>query len=108
MAHTLLISDLHLAAERPHINQQFFTFIRDTAPAAVALYILGDLFEYWIGDDDTDEDAFASGGPERLLSIRVGTKRPSIAQYRLKSQSDIDHLMKLLVDLRRTKPAARS
>jgi trehalose 6-phosphate phosphatase len=61
----------------------------------------------YVGDDDTDEDAFASAGPERLLSIRVGTKRPSIAQYRLKSQSDIDHLMKLLVDLRRTKPATR-
>ena len=55
MAHTLFISDLHLAAERPHINEQFFTFIRDVAPAAEALYILGDLFEYWIGDDDREE-----------------------------------------------------
>ena len=53
--HTLFISDLHLAAERPHINQQFFAFVRDTAPAAEALYILGDLFEYWIGDDDREE-----------------------------------------------------
>jgi UDP-2,3-diacylglucosamine hydrolase len=55
MAHTLLISDLHLAAERPHINEQFFSFVRDVAPAAEALYILGDLFEYWIGDDDGGE-----------------------------------------------------
>ncbi len=55
MAHTLLVSDLHLAAERPHITAQFFDFVRDTAPAAEALYILGDLFEYWIGDDDHDE-----------------------------------------------------
>lgn len=55
MAHTLLVSDLHLAAERPRINEQFFAFIRDTAPAADALYILGDLFEYWIGDDDHDD-----------------------------------------------------
>lgn len=55
MPHTLFISDLHLAAERPHINEQFFTFVRDTAPAAAALYILGDLFEYWIGDDDRDD-----------------------------------------------------
>lgn len=55
MSHTLLISDLHLAAERPHINKQFFTFVRDTAPPAEALYILGDLFEYWIGDDDREE-----------------------------------------------------
>jgi UDP-2,3-diacylglucosamine hydrolase len=51
--HTLFISDLHLSAERPHINQQFFDFLRQLAPAAQALYILGDLFEYWAGDDDT-------------------------------------------------------
>jgi UDP-2,3-diacylglucosamine hydrolase len=63
MPHTLFVSDLHLAADRPHINQQFFAFVRDTAPTAEALYILGDLFEYWIGDDDHDEplnDAVAS------------------------------------------------
>jgi UDP-2,3-diacylglucosamine hydrolase len=53
--HTLFISDLHLAVERPHISQQFFAFVRDVAPAAEALYILGDLFEYWIGDDDREE-----------------------------------------------------
>jgi trehalose 6-phosphate phosphatase len=55
----------------------------------------------YIGDDDTDEDAFASAGPERLLSIRVGTKRPSKAQYRLKRQMDIDHLLKVLIELRK-------
>ncbi len=55
MAHTLFISDLHLAAERPRINEQFFAFVSDVAPAAESLYILGDLFEYWIGDDDRDE-----------------------------------------------------
>jgi UDP-2,3-diacylglucosamine hydrolase len=55
MPHTLFISDLHLAAERPQINRQFFGFVRDMAPAAQALYVLGDLFEYWIGDDDHDE-----------------------------------------------------
>jgi len=54
MAHTLFISDLHLAAERPHINRQFFDFLDRVAPAAQALYILGDLFEYWVGDDDTE------------------------------------------------------
>lgn len=52
--HSLLISDLHLAPERPQINTQFKAFVRDIAPAAVALYILGDLFEYWAGDDDDD------------------------------------------------------
>ena len=60
MPHTLLISDLHLTAERPHINQQFFDFLRQLAPAAQALYILGDLFEYWAGDDDTEDALNAS------------------------------------------------
>lgn len=52
MSHILFISDLHLSAERPRINQQFFDFIGRTALQAEALYILGDLFEYWAGDDD--------------------------------------------------------
>lgn len=55
MPHTLFISDLHLTAERPHSNQQFFDFLQQVAPAAEALYILGDLFEYWAGDDDTGD-----------------------------------------------------
>lgn len=52
--HTLFISDLHLSAERPQIIAQFLAFTTDIAPQAAALYILGDLFEYWAGDDDTD------------------------------------------------------
>ena len=55
----------------------------------------------YIGDDDTDEDAFASAGPERLLSIRVGTMKPSKAQYRLRRQLDIDRLLKVLIELRK-------
>lgn len=51
MNHTLFISDLHLSAERLDIAQCFFDFIRDEAPQADALYILGDLFEVWLGDD---------------------------------------------------------
>lgn len=72
MPHTLLISDLHLCDEQPHITQLFLNFTRDTAPKADALYILGDLFEYWAGDDDLDTPlhrkitaalhALASGG----------------------------------------------
>jgi UDP-2,3-diacylglucosamine hydrolase len=50
--HSIFVSDLHLSAERPHINRQFFEFVAHTAAQAEALYILGDLFEYWIGDDD--------------------------------------------------------
>ena len=49
--HTLFISDLHLSAERPAIGALFLDFLRAHARHAEALYILGDLFEYWIGDD---------------------------------------------------------
>lgn len=49
---TFFIADLHLTDERPEINGRFFHFIEHTAAGADALYILGDLFEYWIGDDD--------------------------------------------------------
>ena len=52
--HSLLISDLHLAAERPQITAQFLAFTQGISAQATALYILGDLFEYWAGDDDSD------------------------------------------------------
>ncbi|MGH8726746.1 MAG: UDP-2,3-diacylglucosamine diphosphatase [Burkholderiales bacterium] len=50
----LFISDLHLSPERPQITRQFLDFLRDTAQGASALYILGDLFDAWAGDDDLD------------------------------------------------------
>jgi len=49
---TLFISDLHLDDERPFITELFLQFLRGEARDAQALYILGDLFESWIGDDD--------------------------------------------------------
>lgn len=52
---TLFISDLHLADTQPEITQMFFHFLRGPAREAASLYILGDLFEYWAGDDDFDE-----------------------------------------------------
>ncbi len=51
----LFISDLHLCASRPEINRTFFEFLRGPARAAESLYVLGDLFEYWAGDDDLDD-----------------------------------------------------
>lgn len=50
----LFISDLHLHADRPSGIRQFLRFLQTDATEASALYILGDLFEAWIGDDDTD------------------------------------------------------
>lgn len=52
MNHTLFISDLHLEPERPDISQCFFNFLTTQAPQADALYILGDFFEVWVGDDE--------------------------------------------------------
>jgi len=49
---TLFISDLHLEAERPDIGDQFIQFLKTDAMEADDLYILGDLFEAWVGDDD--------------------------------------------------------
>jgi UDP-2,3-diacylglucosamine hydrolase len=51
----LFISDLHLADDRPAANEAFIAFLEGEARAADALYILGDFFEYWIGDDDLAE-----------------------------------------------------
>ena len=48
----LFISDLHLTAERPEANERFVDFMEGKARGATALYVLGDLFEVWIGDDD--------------------------------------------------------
>ena len=49
---TLFISDLHLEAKQPEIGEQFLAFLKGEARGAEALYILGDLFEAWLGDDD--------------------------------------------------------
>jgi UDP-2,3-diacylglucosamine hydrolase len=51
---TLFISDLHLDASRPEVTECFLNFLKQAADRADALYILGDLFEVWIGDDDPD------------------------------------------------------
>jgi len=50
---TLFVSDLHLDAVRPGIIEIFRDFLSNEAAHADALYVLGDLFEYWVGDDDT-------------------------------------------------------
>ena len=52
---TLFISDLHLDADSPQIAEQFIALLESEARDADALYILGDLFESWIGDDDPNE-----------------------------------------------------
>ena len=52
---TLFVSDLHLDPARPEITRLFGEFLEGEARSADALYILGDLFEAWVGDDDPSE-----------------------------------------------------
>jgi UDP-2,3-diacylglucosamine hydrolase len=69
VASSLFVSDLHLSEERPEANERFIAFMEDTARRAAALYVLGDLFEYWIGDDDLGEpfNAVMTGFFARLV-----------------------------------------
>jgi UDP-2,3-diacylglucosamine hydrolase len=46
------ISDLHLDKTRPHVNKHFVTYMNNISKDTSDLFILGDLFEYWVGDDD--------------------------------------------------------
>ncbi len=52
----LFISDLHLDQGRPEVTEQFIEFMHTRADEARVLYILGDLFEVWLGDDDPAEE----------------------------------------------------
>ena len=54
---TLFISDLHLDDQRPDITALFVEFLQGEARQAESLYILGDLFEFWIGDDALSDTA---------------------------------------------------
>lgn len=51
MRHTLFISDLHLCESRPQTTAAFLAWLAERVPQADALYILGDFFEFWAGDD---------------------------------------------------------
>ena len=55
---TYFVSDLHLSSERPDIMRLFNDFLTRKAKEAEAVYILGDLYEYWVGDDAVEEDEY--------------------------------------------------
>ena len=68
----LFVSDLHLDSAAPEANGQFLDFLRTHAAGAEALYILGDMFESWVGDDETDpEKARVCAGLRALTSSGV-------------------------------------
>jgi len=82
--HSIFVSDLHLAPERPRIVDAFFNFVGNIAARAEALYILGDLFEYWVGDDDLDE-AFNAAVADALGRLASG----GIALYLMQGNRDM-------------------
>ena len=84
MPHSLLISDLHLSVDQPLGMKAFQHFIADIAPQAEALYILGDLFEYWAGDDDL-YDPFHS----QVISALRGLAEREAKVYLLHGNRDL-------------------
>ena len=78
----LFVSDVHLAAERPDATEQFLAFLATEAAGAAALYILGDLFEAWVGDDDRD------GGNERVCRALRALSHSGVACFALHGNRD--------------------
>ena len=73
MKKTLLISDLHLHESRPLISRAFFRFLHTHADNIDALYILGDFFDAWIGDDD-DQPLIAEVAQALAQTAASGTQ----------------------------------
>lgn len=69
MSVTYFISDLHLSADRQDISECLFRFLKNEAIHADALYILGDLFEVWIGDDDISPFSESVASALKTLSL---------------------------------------
>ena len=78
----LFISDLHLDETRPHIVELFTAFLATDARNADALYILGDLFESWVGDDD--DSALA----ERAAAATLGLRESGVPVYFMHGNRD--------------------
>ena len=68
---TLFVSDLHLDPARPAVTALFLDFLERRARRAEALYILGDLFEAWIGDDDDAELGETVAAALRALTLCI-------------------------------------
>lgn len=81
MAH-LFVSDVHLDAGAPEATEQFLAFLATEAAGAQALYILGDLFEAWIGDDDADPHK------ERVCQALHGLSERGVACFAMHGNRD--------------------
>ncbi|MDX1375735.1 MAG: UDP-2,3-diacylglucosamine diphosphatase [Burkholderiales bacterium] len=70
MPRTLFISDLHLSSDQPQVSAQLFRFLENEARGARALYVLGDLFEVWLGDDALEVEPLAQEVAGALHALR--------------------------------------
>lgn len=70
----LLISDLHLTPSMPLTAQRFFDFCEKDAPNVEAVFILGDLFEYWVGDDAALHSPFQQEVKRALATLSTKVK----------------------------------
>lgn len=84
MPHTLFISDLHLSADHSGSMAAFQRFIAEVVPQAEALYILGDLFEYWAGDDDLEDEFHA-----RVIAALRNLARHGTVVYLMHGNRDL-------------------
>ena len=73
-ASALLISDLHLTPSMPLTAQRFFDFCEKDAPKVEAVFILGDLFEYWVGDDTALHSPFQQEVTRALATLSTKVK----------------------------------
>jgi len=73
-ASALLISDLHLTPSMPLTAQRFFDFCEKDAPKVEAVFILGDLFEYWVGDDAALHSPFQQEVKRALATLSTKVK----------------------------------
>lgn len=87
MLRDLLISDLHLSDERPSITDRFVEFLAREASGSRGLYILGDLFDYWVGDDEL---SVPGGGPlaRRVADALRALARGGTAVYVMQGNRD--------------------
>lgn len=78
----LVLSDLHLSPQRPALTELFRQFCADAAQQASRIYMLGDLFDFWVGDDQMREPFFAEmvallstiAAPDRQLFVQHGNR----------------------------------
>jgi UDP-2,3-diacylglucosamine hydrolase len=73
-ASALLISELHLPPSMPLTAQRFFDFCEKEAPKVDAVFILGDLFEYWVGDDASTSSPFQQEVQRAIASLSTKVK----------------------------------